>query len=215
MVRRQKRVALYLRVSTDGQTVENQRRELLAAAERHGWLVVEAFEDQGVSGAKSRTERPAMNRLLQGVSRREFDMVAAWKLDRLGRSLEDLIGFLKTIKDKGVDLYIHDIGGDGGALDTSTAAGKMMFHVMGAFAEFERSMIQERVIAGMSRAQAAGKFGKNRRGEEKRNKGRPPIDDRTRAAIVKARSKGESLRAIAKAFQISKSAVGLIVADAR
>src|ERR1700741_426313 len=89
-----KRVALYLRVSTNGQTVENQRRELLDAAKRHGWRVVEEFCDQGISGAKGRDKRPALDKLLKAVSRREFDMVAAWSVDRLGRSLQDLIGTL-------------------------------------------------------------------------------------------------------------------------
>jgi DNA invertase Pin-like site-specific DNA recombinase len=102
-----RRIALYVRVSTDGQTTENQRRELEAVAERHGWQVVEVFKDQGVSGAKSREQRPAMRRLMQGVARRDFDMVAAWSVDRLGRSLQDLIGFLGELHAKRVDLYLH------------------------------------------------------------------------------------------------------------
>jgi DNA invertase Pin-like site-specific DNA recombinase len=78
MARKQKRVAVYARVSTDGQTVANQRRELEAAAERHGWEIVGVFEDKGVSGAKARKDRPAMKRMMEGVARREFDLVAAW-----------------------------------------------------------------------------------------------------------------------------------------
>src|ERR1700732_2286639 len=89
-----KRAAIYLRVSTDGQTVENQRRELKAAAKRHGWQVVETFADEGISGAKGRDKRPGLDKLLLGVARRDFDLVAAWSVDRLGRSLQDLISIL-------------------------------------------------------------------------------------------------------------------------
>src|SRR5262245_30195516 len=88
------RVALYVRVSTDGQTTENQRRELANVAERHGWQIVEVFADEGVSGGKSRNDRPSFDALCKCVTRREFDLVAAWSVDRLGRSLQDLISFL-------------------------------------------------------------------------------------------------------------------------
>jgi DNA invertase Pin-like site-specific DNA recombinase len=146
-----KRVALYLRVSTNGQTVENQRRELLDAAKRHGWHVVEEFRDQGISGAKGRDKRPALDKLLKAVSRREFDMVAAWSVDRLGRSLQDLISTLGELHAKRVDLYLHQQG-----LDTSTPAGKALFQMLGVFAEFERAMIVERVKAGLARAKKTG-----------------------------------------------------------
>src|SRR5436309_13136706 len=89
-----RRVAIYLRVSTDGQTVENQRRELRAAAKRHGWHVVETFADEGISGAKGRDKRPGLDKLLMGVARRDFDLIAAWSVDRLGRSLQHLISIL-------------------------------------------------------------------------------------------------------------------------
>lgn len=147
-----KRVALYLRVSTADQTVENQRRELEAIGQRHGWIVVETFADEGVSGTKGREGRPGFDRLCQGVARREFDQVAAWSVDRLGRSLSDLVAFLGELHAKGVDLYLHQQG-----LDTSTPAGKAMFQMMGVFAEFERAMIVERVNAGLARARAQGK----------------------------------------------------------
>src|SRR5690348_9558924 len=147
-----KRIALYLRVSTAGQTVENQRRELRAVANRHGWIIVKEFRDEGVSGTKGRDKRPGFNALCQGVARREFDQVAAWSVDRLSRSLQDLVMFLGELRAKGVDLYLHQQG-----LDTSTPAGKAMFQMMGVFAEFERAMIVERVKAGLARARAAGK----------------------------------------------------------
>ena len=147
-----KRIALYLRVSTAEQTVENQRRELLAIAERHGWQVVAEFADEGISGTKGRERRPAYDRLLRGVARRDFDQVAAWSVDRLGRSLQDLVAFLGELHAKGVDLYLHQQG-----IDTSTPAGKAMFQMLGVFAEFERAMIVERVNAGLARARAQGK----------------------------------------------------------
>jgi DNA invertase Pin-like site-specific DNA recombinase len=191
MVRKPKRVALYVRVSTDGQTVDNQRRELEAVAERHGWQIVETFKDQGISGAKTRAERPAMKRMMDGIARRDFDMVAAWSVDRLGRSLLDLIGFLAEMHAKGVDLYLHQQG-----LDTSTPAGKAMFQMMGVFAEFERAMIQDRVRAGLARARAQGK-----------TLGRPTVGPKIEAAVRAARKGGASIEKIAKAEKIGVATV--------
>src|SRR5262245_26617761 len=102
-----RRVALYLRVSTGEQTTRNQRRELHAVAERHGWNVVATFEDAGVSGAKGRDERPGYDDLMKAVARREIDVVAAWSVDRLGRSLTHLLSFLSELHAKGVDLFLH------------------------------------------------------------------------------------------------------------
>jgi DNA invertase Pin-like site-specific DNA recombinase len=144
-----KRVALYARVSTDAQTTENQLIQLHAVAERHGWTVVAEYIDHGISGAKSREQRPQFDALLHGVARREFDMIAAWSVDRLGRSLQDLLAFLLELQSKRVDLYLHQQ-----ALDTSTPMGKAMFQLGGVFAELERSIIQERVKAGLERARA-------------------------------------------------------------
>src|SRR6516162_11122765 len=107
-----KTVALYLRVSTSGQTIENQRRELMATAERNGWTIVAEFIDNGISGAKGRDRRPGFDRLLKAIARREFDVVAAWSVDRLGRSLQDLIGFLGEVHAKGINLYLHQQGRD-------------------------------------------------------------------------------------------------------
>jgi DNA invertase Pin-like site-specific DNA recombinase len=146
-----KRVALYARVSTDGQTTENQTRELRQVAERHGWTVVAEYVDHGISGAKGRDKRPQFDALLKGVARKEFGLVAAWSVDRLGRSLLDLLGFLGDVQAKGVDLYLHQQ-----AVDTSTPGGKALFQMMGVFAEFERAMIRERVNAGLARARAKG-----------------------------------------------------------
>jgi len=153
-----KRVAIYLRVSTSKQETSNQRRELEAVANRSGWQVVKVYEDAGISGAKDRDKRPGLDAMLKAVNAKEFDMVAAWSVDRLGRSLTDLLGILQGLHDKGVDLFLHQQG-----LDTSTTAGKAMFQILGVFAEFERGIIRERVNAGLARARANGtKLGRRR-----------------------------------------------------
>ncbi|MEP0709514.1 MAG: recombinase family protein [Parvibaculum sp.] len=177
-----KRAAIYLRVSTDGQTTDNQRLELVRVATQAGWDVVEVYEDAGVSGAKGRDKRPAFDRLCKDAARRQFDVVMAWSVDRLGRSLQDLVGFLSELHGMRADLFLHQQG-----IDTTTPAGKAMFQMLGVFSEFERSMIQERVKAGLARARAQGK-----------TLGRPRIvDDRLRQTIASARAEGLSVRKIA------------------
>ncbi len=147
-----KRAAIYVRVSTDKQTVENQIRELRQIAERRGWEVIETYQDAGISGAKGRNGRPGLDRMLKDAQRRHFDVVMAWAIDRLGRSLIDLLGTIQALEACGVDLYL-----DQQAIDTTTPAGKLMFQVTGAFAEFERSIIRQRVHAGLKRAVEQGK----------------------------------------------------------
>jgi DNA invertase Pin-like site-specific DNA recombinase len=195
-----KRVALYLRVSTTGQTTTNQRRELEAVAARHGWEVVQVFSDNGVSGAKGRKDRPGLDALLKGVARREFDMVAAWSVDRLGRSLQDLIEVLSDLHAKGVDLYLHQQG-----LDTSTPSGRAMYQMMGVFAEFERAIIRERVLSGLARAKAEGI-----------TLGRPSIEDSNAGkyeAIKAALAEKKGIRRIARELQTGVGTVLRIKAE--
>jgi DNA invertase Pin-like site-specific DNA recombinase len=154
-----KRAVLYLRVSTVDQTTANQERELREVAGRMGCEIVKVYKDHGISGAKGRDKRPAFNALCRDAAKRQFDMVMAWSVDRLGRSLQDLVGFLSELHALRIDLFLHQQG-----LDTTTPAGKAMFQMMGVFAEFERAMIQERVRAGLARARSEGK-----------RLGRPPI----------------------------------------
>jgi len=195
-----KRVAIYTRVSTDDQTTENQRRELLAVAERHGWTVVAEFTDQGVSGAKGRDKRPAFDRLLKAATRREFDVIAAWSVDRLGRSLQHLVDFLSEIHAAGVDLFLHQQG-----LDTSTPAGKAMFGMLGIFAEFERAMIVARVRSGIARAKAKGV-----------KLGRPKIDAKMDRAIRAALAESsKSHRVIARELGTSHATVYRTALDMR
>jgi DNA invertase Pin-like site-specific DNA recombinase len=186
-----KRVALYLRVSTDGQTCTNQRRELEQAAERHGWEVVAVHQDKGISGAKGRDKRPAFDKLLHSVTRRDVDIVAAWSVDRLGRSLVDLLGFLQELHAKDVGLYLHQQG-----IDTTTPAGKAMFSMLGVFAEFERAMIQERVRAGLKRARAEGKV-----------LGRPTVSPDKEARIRQLRADGVGIRKVAGLVGVGVSVV--------
>ena len=191
-----KRVAFYLRVSTGEQTTANQRRELEAVAARAGWSVVAVFEDAGISGAKGREQRPGYDALLRAVTRREVDMVAAWSVDRIGRSMPDLVSFLTELHARGADLYLHQQ-----ALDTSTPAGRAMFQMMGVFAEFERSMIQERVKAGLARAKADGT-----------KLGRPTIGGDIEARIRALRAEGMGIVKVAKALGVGVSAVQRVVA---
>ena len=186
-----KRVAIYARVSTDLQTTKNQLRELQGIAKRHGWTVVATFEDNGVSGAKGRAQRPGLDKLMQGVARREFDIVAAWSVDRLGRSLQDLVQFLGELHAKRVDLYLHQQG-----LDTTTPAGKALFQMLGVFAEFERAILRERVNAGLARARAEGK-----------RLGRPKVDAKIEALVRKHLSKGTGILKTAKALGIGTGTV--------
>jgi len=190
-----KRVALYARVSTDGQSVENQLRELREVADRHGWQIVKEFVDKGISGAKGRDERPQFNAVLNGVARKEFDLVAAWSVDRLGRSLQHLIGFLNELHAKKVDLYLHQQG-----IDTTTPAGRAMFSMLGVFGEFERSMIQERVKAGLKRAVAQGKV-----------LGRPMVNGEVEKKVLALRAKGQGIIKIAKSVGIGVGTVARMV----
>lgn len=163
-----KRVAIYARVSTDSQSSENQLLELRAVAKQRGWEVVEEYIDQAISGAKGRDKRPAFDKLQKDAVRGGFDCVAAWSVDRLGRSLQDLVAFLGEIRSCGVDLYLHQQG-----LDTSTPAGNAMFQMCGVFAEYERAMIAERVKTGLAKARSKGRVG-----------GRPKISKETETKII-------------------------------
>jgi DNA invertase Pin-like site-specific DNA recombinase len=119
---------------------------------------VATYEDAGISGAKGRDKRPGFDRMLKDATIGKFDILAAWSVDRLGRSLQDLIGFLSELHSTGRDLYLHQQ-----AIDTSTPSGRAMFQMLGVFAEFERGMIRERVNAGLARAKAKGvKLGRRR-----------------------------------------------------
>lgn len=183
-----KRIGLYMRVSTDQQTTENQRRELIAVAERNGWEIVAEFCDEGISGAKGRDQRPAFDALMKAIARREIDIVASWAVDRLGRSLQDLVGFLNEINAKGVDLYLHQQ-----ALDTSTPSGRAMFGMLSVFADFEREMIRSRIMAGLARSN--------------KKAGRPALPPIMIEKIQKTLAQGLSINATAKRLKVGVGTV--------
>jgi len=198
------RVALYVRVSTDQQTTENQRRELTTAAERHGWTIVAEFSDQGISGSKGRDKRPGLDAMLKAVARREVDIVMAWSVDRLARSITHLLAILGDIHGAGANLYLHQSG-----LDTTTPSGKAVFGILGVVAELERSLIVERVNAGIARAREQG----TRSGKPI---GRPSIPQRTDSAIRAALADGtKSQRMIARDLGVSHSVVHRVAQDMR
>jgi DNA invertase Pin-like site-specific DNA recombinase len=191
-----KRAALYLRVSTDGRTVDNQRLALEAVCEQRGWQMVQVYADNGISGAKGRNQRPGLDALMKDASRGRFDVVMAWALDRLGRSLLDLLDTLGELEAAGVALVLHEQ-----AIDTTTPAGRMFFQITGAFAEFERAMIRSRVRAGLDRAKARGvRLGRSRTGAK------------VEAAIRARLAVGEGVKKVAKAVGVGNGTVSRIKA---
>src|SRR6516225_595079 len=200
-----KRAAIYVRVSRDAQTVENQIRELERVAERRGWQVVEIYRDAGISGAKGRDGRPGLDQMLEDAQRRRFDVMMAWAIDRLGRSLIDLLGTIQHLEAVGVDLYL-----DQQHLDTTTPMGKLLFQITGAFAEFERSMIRQRVNAGLARAKDAlkrnGKF-ISKAGIVRSSLGRPKIGAEIERKVRAELAKGTGIIAAAKKLGLGNGTV--------
>src|ERR1700728_1216290 len=186
-----KRVAFYLRVSTGGQTVENQRQELARAAEQRGWTVVELYSDNGFSGAKGRDKRPAFDRMCRDASAGKFDIIAAWSVDRLGRSVLHLAQFVEEMRGAGVGLFLLKQ-----ALDSETSTGRAMLGMCSMFAELEREIIRERIFAGLARARAQGK-----------TLGRLPVSNRTEVQIRKLRNQGMGKLKIARTLRCGVSTV--------
>jgi DNA invertase Pin-like site-specific DNA recombinase len=190
-----KKVAIYVRVSTDRtQTVENQLRELQEVAQRQGWVIATIFSDEGISGSKGRDKRPGYDALLKGVARRDFDMVMAWSVDRLGRSLPHLLTFLGDIQAKGVDLYLHQQG-----LDTSTPSGRAMFGMLGVFSEFERAIIRDRIMSGLRRSS--------------KKSGRKPMAEQRLIDIRRSLNDGNGIRATARLHKASPMTVTKIARE--
>jgi DNA invertase Pin-like site-specific DNA recombinase len=202
---RTKRAALYVRVSTDQQSVEHQIAELRQVAERRGWSVVEVYKDAGISGAKGRDQRPGLDAMLKDASRRRFDVVTAWAIDRLGRSLIDLLGTIQGLEACGVDLYL-----DQQNIDTTTPAGKLLFHMTGAFAEFERSMIRQRVRAGLKTIKATiareGHF-TSKAGKVRRRLGRPGATPERLEEAKRQLAAGVGINKVARAVGLGTGTV--------
>jgi DNA invertase Pin-like site-specific DNA recombinase len=187
-----KRVALYLRVSTSDQTSENQDRILQDEAAARDWQIVDTFRDDGISGAKGRDKRPALDKMLRQIGR--YDMVAVFALDRLGRSTADLLNIVDTLNGAGVNLYVHNMHGM--PVDTTTPIGKMVFTVISAIAEMERGVMRERITAGINRAKAQGK-----------RFGRPKLDSALETRAVAYLTEGRGILAVASLLGIGSSTV--------
>ena len=194
---KQLRAALYARVSTTGhgQDVGLQLDELRQVAAQRGWEAV-AYVDEGVSGAKD--SRPALDRMLADAREGRLDVVAIWKLDRLARSVRHLLDVADSLNAWGVGL----VSARDAHIDTTTPSGRFTLQILGAVAELERALIRERVIAGVRRAQAAGK-----------HCGRPKVDLDLRPALAML-DRGHGLKTTAKALGVSRATLRRRLAEA-
>ena len=185
------RAALYLRVSRDSQTTENQRLVLTKLAERRGFEIVREYEDAGISGAKGRDKRPAFNEMLKDASRRRFDLLLVWSMDRLGRSVLHVAQAMAELDSVGVALISEQQGVDG-----TTPFGRAMMQMATVFAELERSMIRSRVMAGLERVRSEG-----------RALGRPKISHKTEQAIRAKLAEGHGILKVAKLVGVGSGTV--------
>ncbi len=187
-----KKVAIYARVSTDKQTCENQLIELREVADRNNWQIVGEYVDTGISGAKGRDKRPQFDLLIKDGIRKKYEMILAYDVSRLSRSLQDLVQFMNDLNTKGIDLFLMKNG-----ISTDTPSGKMMFQMCGVFAEFERTMISERIKSGMQRAKKEG-----------RSIGRKSnMNDSLKTSVQLLRDKGMGIRRIASTLGIGVGTV--------
>ena len=182
-------VAIYARVSTDRQSTENQLQELREFVDRSGWKVFREYVDDGYSGKD--TKRPAFNDMMKRAKERKFRAVVVWKLDRLSRSLKDLILTIEELSSRGIDFVSY-----GNQIDTTTPSGKLLFQIVGAVAEFEREIISERVKLGLKNARKKGK-----------RLGRPPTSEKTVREAKKLRKEGLSYREISDRLGIDHSTI--------
>jgi DNA invertase Pin-like site-specific DNA recombinase len=191
-------VAVYTRVSTNAQDAAAQLPSLEAVCRNHGWRIVGTYVDQGFSGSLGPNDRPQLKALLTAAARREFDRVVVWSVDRLGRSLKDLVLILQDLEARKIQLYAHSQG-----IDTSTPTGRMMWQFLGIFAEFERGLIRERVRMGLQKARASGK-----------TLGRPARYKQVAAEVLHMRSQGVGIARIARTLRIGTGSVDRILAAA-
>jgi DNA invertase Pin-like site-specific DNA recombinase len=175
------RAAIYLRVSRDDQTTENQRLVLARVAEHRGWTIVQTYEDQGISGAKGRDQRPAFDAMLKDTVRRRFDILMCWSIDRLGRSVLHVANALAELDASGVRLYCDREG-----IDSSTPMGRAMIQMASVFGEQERSILRSRVLAGLERVRQQGT-----------KLGRPKVSPKVENAIRTHLSDGNGILKVA------------------
>ena len=191
-----RKVAIYSRVSTLDQTIDNQLLELRDHCSKMGWEIVKEYADEGLSGALSREKRPALNSLIKDAYRKKFDSVVCWDISRIGRSMKELVLFLSDMKDRDIGICSVRQG-----FDTSTTMGEIMFQFVGILSSWEREMIRERTLAGLDRARSEGKT----LGRKK------VITDEITSKIVKLRSIGRSIRDIASEVGVSRGTVSNVL----
>ena len=192
------RVCLFSRCSTDHQTTENQLKILREVAEHRDYEIVSEISEHGVSGAKSRKDRKHFDDLIKGAVKAEYDLIMVFDVSRLGRSLQELVGFLTEIEASGCQLYIHNSG-----LDTQTASGRALFGMMAVFASFERELIRDRVKAGLERAKSNGvKLGR-----------KSVLTDGLKESIHHMRSHDVSVRQIAKTLKIGVGTIYKVIRE--
>jgi DNA invertase Pin-like site-specific DNA recombinase len=191
-----RKVAIYTRVSTLDQTVDNQLIELRDHCSRMEWEIVKEYSDKGLSGTLSREKRPALNSLIKDAYRKRFDSVVCWDISRIGRSMKELVLFLSDMKDRGIGICSVRQG-----FDTSTSMGEIMYQFVGILSSWEREMIRERTLAGLQRAKSEGK-----------TLGRRKVTDGTMTAkIIELRTAKKTIREIASEVGVSRGTVSNVL----
>ena len=191
-----RKVAIYCRVSTLDQTVDNQLIELRDHCSKMGWEITKEYSDEGLSGTLSRDKRPALNSLIRDAYRKRFDAVVCWDISRIGRSMKELVLFLSDMKDRDIGIVSVRQG-----FDTSTTMGEMMFQFVGILSSWEREMIRERTLAGLERAKSEGKT----LGRKK------VVNDEITTKIIELRNAKKSIRAIASVVGVSRGTVSNVL----
>ena len=185
------RAAIYLRVSRDDQTTENQRLVLEKVAGHRGWMIVQTYEDQGITGAAGRDKRPGFDVMLKDAVRRRFDILMVWSIDRLGRSVLHVANALAELDVVGVRLYCDQQG-----IDSSTSMGRAMIQMASVFGEQERSMLRSRVLAGLDRVRQQGK-----------KLGRPKVSAKIENAILVHLRAGNGILKVANIVGVGSGTV--------
>jgi DNA invertase Pin-like site-specific DNA recombinase len=215
MAEKKKRAALYVRVSSDKQTVENQIAELRRAVEYERWEEVAVYADEGISGTKGRDQRPGLDQMLEDAKRRKFDVVMVWAIDRLGRSVKGLIDTVQLIHKAKVDLFLMRE-----RIDTTTDTGELLFTIMASLAQFERKTIRRRAEAGLNRVKGElatkGKFTAGKSGIVRTRLGRPDYADKKKIAAARAElAKGTGILKVAKLVGLGTGTVHKLAKQVR
>jgi DNA invertase Pin-like site-specific DNA recombinase len=210
-----KRAALYVRVSSDRQTVQNQLAELRRAIEFEGWQELAVYKDEGISGTKGRDKRPGLDQMLEDAKRRRFDVIMVWAIDRLGRSLRGLLDTVEHIHKCKVDLYLMRE-----RIDTTTDTGQLLFGIMGSLAAFERATIRRRAEAGLDRVKGElkekGKFVARKSGIVRHRLGRPGYADKEKIEAARAElAKGSGILKVAKLVGLGTGTVHKLAREMR